>query len=158
FGGSESAALSVLMFNPDTKIWSTQSAAPLGIQTTLAWFTYQNKAYVLGADNKIWEYEPNSDSWRVFTTFPGSSDGGLGMAQVIGDRVFIGFFRRSNELMELDMNTLVWKSKNPIPGIPQSLNAGYFSINDNLYFLRCPERTVPGTVPMELYRFDPDGI
>ncbi|HSF54287.1 MAG TPA: IPT/TIG domain-containing protein, partial [Algoriphagus sp.] len=47
FGGSESAALSVLMFNPDTKIWSTQSAAPLGIQTTLAWFTYQNKAYVL---------------------------------------------------------------------------------------------------------------
>ncbi len=157
-GGSAPGPRAVVAFNPITKSWSSRAAAPFDLATTMAWFSYQEKAYLLAAGNRIWEYEPTTDSWRVFATFPGSSVGGPGMAQVIGDRAFIGLFPRSNHLMELDLRTLVWKPKNPIPGLSQNLNSGYFAFNGHLYLLRCPERPVPGIAPMELYRFDPDGI
>ncbi|OOG74339.1 IPT/TIG domain-containing protein [Algoriphagus sp. A40] len=157
-GGTGSGLRTLLRYNPATKIWSSLSSAPFDLASTQVSFVYQNKAYLLATDNRIWEYEPTADSWKIFTKFPVSSEGGLGIAQVIGDRVYIGFFFRSMQLMELDLQTLIWKSKTPIPGNPESLNAGHFTYNDQLYLLRCPDRTIPGALPMELYRFDPNGI
>jgi N-acetylneuraminic acid mutarotase len=80
------------------------------------------------------------------------------MAQVIDNKVYIGLYRRGEQLWELDLNTLSWKAKNFIPGLPQSINAGYFTFGGQIYILRAPEESIAGSLPMELYRFDPNGI
>ncbi len=80
------------------------------------------------------------------------------MAQVVGDKVYIGLYRRVEQVWELDFNTLAWKAKNFIPGLPQSINAGYFTFEGQIYILRAPEESIAGILPMELYRFDPNGI
>lgn len=157
-GGTGIGTRGIRKYNPATQSWTTQSTTPIDISNSLAWFTHAGKAYFAATDNKIWEYEPNSDSWRILTTYPGILGNGYGMAQVIGNKVYIGLYRGVQQLWELDLNTLSWKAKNVIPGLPQSINAGYFTFNGQIYILRAPEETIPGALPMELYRFDPNGI
>lgn len=157
-GGFGAESRKIRTFHPATNTWSTQSSAPIDIDFSLAWFTYNNKAYFISADANIWEYEPVSDSWQIFSNYPGSRGNGFGKAQVIGDKVYIGLYRQTEQLLELDLKTLIWKSKNTIPGLPQSITSGFIAFNSQIYILRCPENSVPGNIPMELYRFDPNGI
>ena len=157
-GGSGVGSRSIRRYNPTNQSWTTQSETPIDLSNSLAWFTYANKAYFVANDTNIWEYEPIADSWRVFAPYPGSIGNGYGMAQVIGNKVYIGLYRRVEQLWELDLTTLSWKAKNFIPGLPQSINAGYFTSEGQIYVLRAPEESIAGTLPMEFYRFDPNGI
>lgn len=157
-GGSGIGTRTIRKYNPPTATWSTQGAIPIDISNAIAWFTHKNKAYFIASDNYIWEFEPNTDKWEILTSYPGSLGNGYGMAQAIGDRVYIGLYRRSEQLWELDLNTLVWKAKNSIPGLPQSINSGYFTLDGQIFILRAPEQSIAGSLPMELYRFDPNGI
>lgn len=157
-GGSGVGTRSIRKYNPGTQTWTTQSTTPIDLSNSLVWFIYANKAYFVATDSTIWEYEPISDSWRVFASYPGSLGNGYGMAQVIGNKVYIGLYRRVEQLWELDLSTGAWKAKNFIPGLPQSINAGYFTSEGQIYILRAPEESIAGTLAMELYRFDPNGI
>jgi N-acetylneuraminic acid mutarotase len=157
-GGSGVGTRGIKKFNPATKAWSTLNSAPIDLDYSLAFFLYQNKAYFIANEGNIWEYEPNSDSWKILTTYPSSRGNGFGMAQVLGDKVYIGLYRRTDRLWELDLETLTWKTKNNIPGLPQSVNVGIYTFNGQIYILRAPEVSVGGNLPMELYRFEPDGI
>jgi N-acetylneuraminic acid mutarotase len=112
----------------------------------------------VASDNRIWEFDPTSDTWRIFASYPGSLGNVYGMEQVIGNKVYIGLYRRVEQIFELDLNTLAWKAKNYIPGLPQSINSAYFTFGSQIYILRAPEESIAGTLPMELYRFDPNGI
>lgn len=154
-GGDDPRAIQ--KYDPTVNSWSTQSVSPIEFESNMTTFTYQNKAYFMDSVNVIWEYEPVSDSWSKFTEMPSSVGTAFGIAQVIGNKVYIGLFSRSTVLRELNMTTKTWKSKNPIPGLAASLNAGAFVFEDQLYLLRTPEKTVPGA-PMEFYLFEPDGI
>lgn len=157
-GGIGVGTRTVWRYSPNTQSWAIQSPAPIDISNSLAWFTKGDKAYFIASDSAIWEYAPTSDSWRILTFYPGSLGNGHGMAQVIGDKVYIGLFRRVEQVWELDFTALAWKAKNFIPGLPQSINAGYFTFGGQIYILRAPEESIAGTLPMELFRFDPNGI
>lgn len=157
-GGSEPGTRAIWRYSPSTQVWATQAPAPIDISNSLAWFTKGDKVYFVSSDSAIWEYTPASDSWRILTVYPGSLGNGYGLAQVIGNKVYIGLYRRVEQVWELDLNTLAWEAKNFIPGLPQSINAGYFTFEGQIYILRSPEESIAGTLPMELYRFDPNGI
>lgn len=157
-GGSGVGTRSVRKYDPTTQAWTTQASTPIDLSNSLAWFIYSGKAYFVASDNNIWEYEPNADSWKILTFYPGSLGNGYGMAQVIDNKVYVGLYRRVEQIFELDLNTLAWKAKNFIPGLPQSINAGYFTSDGQIYILRAPEESIAGSLPMELYRFDPNGI
>ena len=157
-GGAGVGTRGIRKYNYATKTWALLGSTPLDIDYSLAYFIYQNKVYFIAQDRTIWEYSPQSDSWRVFTSYPGQLENGFGMAQVIGDKVYIGLYRRTDQLWELDLKTLNWKTKNNIPGLPQSVNIGYYTFNGQIYILRAAEVSVSGNLPMELYRFEPDGI
>jgi hypothetical protein len=157
-GGSGIGTRSIRKYDPTTQTWSTQAPTPIDINNGLAWFVFENKAYFVASDNRIWEYQPTNDSWRIFNSYPGSQGNGYGLAQVIGEKVYIGLYRRTEQFFELDLRTLVWKAKNPVPGLPQSINTGYFTFNEQIYMLRAPEESIAGVLPMELYRFEPNGI
>jgi hypothetical protein len=113
---------------------------------------------VLASNGQLWEYNPSLDSWQLLTTYPGNKGQGYPIAQVIGKKAYFGLFRATQELWELNLETLVWKTKNQIIGLPQSINGGHFTFNGSIYFLRAPEESVSGTLTMELYKFDPDAI
>lgn len=157
-GGIGIGTRSIRKYDPTTQTWSTQSSTPIDLSNDLASFVFGNKAYFIASDSNVWEYDPTSDSWRILTGYPGTLGNGHGMAQVIGEKVYIGLYRRSEQLYELDMTTLQWKAKNFIPGLPQSINVGHFTFEGQLYILRAPEESIAGTLPMELYRFEPNGI
>lgn len=157
-GGTGLGDQNMLKYNPSTQVWTPQAPTPIALSNELAWFVFQNKAYFVARDRNVWEFEPNSDTWRILTPYPGSLDSGFGLAQVVNNKAYIGFYRRGEQLWELDLNTLSWKAKNFIPGLPQSINAGYFTSNGQIYILRAPEESIAGALPMELYRFDPNGI
>ena len=113
---------------------------------------------MLAASGQVWEYLPNQDSWQARATYPGSKGEGYPMAQVIGKKAYLGLYRRTQEIWELDLETGSWKSKNQIIGLPQSINVGQFTYNGTIYLLRAPEESVSGVISMELYKFEPDAI
>lgn len=157
-GGTGVGTRSIRKYDPASKTWTSMGSTPIDLDYSLANFIYENKVYFIARDKNIWEYDPRSDSWKIFTFYPGSLENGFGMAQTLGDKLFIGLYRRTDALWELDLKTRTWKRKNNIPGLPQSVNIGYYTFNGQIYILRAPEVSVAGNLPMELYRFEPDGI
>lgn len=157
-GGSGIGTKSIRKYDPTTQTWSTQAPTPIDIHNGLAWFVFENKAYFVASDSRIWEYQPTNDSWRILTSYPGSLGNGYGLAQVIGKKVYIGLYRRTEQFFELDLSTLAWKPKNSVPGLPQSINTGYFTFDGKIYILRAPEESIAGALPMELYKFEPNGL
>ncbi|NVK50883.1 MAG: hypothetical protein HWE09_14020 [Cyclobacteriaceae bacterium] len=45
-----------------------------------------------------------------------------------------------------------------MPGLPQSILVAHFVSGSSLYIMRVPDITLAGQFPMDLYRFDPNGI
>lgn len=158
FGSKQLDGPSLWKYEPGSGQWSQLSSPPAEFDAEAASFTYQGMIYLIALDQSIWRFDPVLESWEMISVYPGSMGQGYGMAKVVGDKVYVGLFRRSNEMWELDMKTLSWKSKNPMPGYPQSIVVGHFVKGEVLYIMRIPEFTLPGTYPMDLYRFDPEGI
>ncbi len=157
-GGVGVGSRGIKRYNPQTKTWNSLGLSPIDLDYRNPLFIYQNQVYFIATDGDIWEYNPNADTWRFFTRYPDPQGNGFGMAQVLGDKVYIGLFRRTDKVWELDLKTLTWKTKNNIPGLPQSVNVGIFTFDGQIYILRAPEVSVGGNLPMELYRFEPDAI
>ena len=96
------------------------------------------RIFVLSTSGQVWEYNPNQDSWQQRTTYPGRLGQGYPIAEVIGKKAYLGLFRATQELWELDLETFKWKSKNQMVGLPQSITSGHFQYNGSIYFLRTP--------------------
>jgi hypothetical protein len=154
----DGASLLVRSYDPGLGTWSTKRTAPLALGRNAAAFVRGARVVVLGSNGQVWEYNPPLDSWQLLTTYPGSKGQGYPIAEVIGSKAYMGLFRATQELWELNLETLVWKTKNQIIGLPQSINSGHFQFNGSIYFLRAPEESISGTLTMELYKFDPDAI
>ncbi|WP_187175270.1 IPT/TIG domain-containing protein [Algoriphagus sp. AK58] len=159
FGGRAGDSFKVRIFNPATQVWSERKPAPFAIEGNSAISVFENKIIFLSNTGDVWEYLPTLDSWNLKTSYPGNK-GQLGfpMIQILGKKAYMGLFRRTQEIWELDLETGVWKAKNPIIGFPQSINAGSFQLDGAIYILRTAEESVFGNLPMELYKFDPDAI
>ncbi len=158
FGGLDGASLLVRVYDPVQRTWVTKRNAPVALGRNAAAFARATRVIVMGSNGQVWEYNPPLDSWQLLTTYPGTKGQGYPIAEVIGNKAYLGLFRATQELWELDLETLKWKTKNQIIGLPQSITSGYFQYNGSIYFLRAPEESVSGTLTMELYKFDPDAI
>lgn len=158
FGGRDGAGSVVREYDAVRRTWSQKSQAPFDMSGTTAAFKYGERIFVLAASGQVWEYNPNQDSWQLRSTYPGNVGQGYPFAQVIGKKAYMGLYRRTQELWEFDLETGVWKSKNPIIGLPQSINVGHFQFNGAIYILRSAEEMVSGLIPMDLYKFEPDAI
>ena len=158
FGGRDGAGRVVRMYDPITRVWTQKNTAPFDMSGTNAVFTYSERIFILSQFGQVWEYFPNQDAWEERTTYPGDKGQAYPVAIVVGKKAYMGLYRRTQEIWELDLETGQWKSKNPIGGFPQSINAGYFEFNGAIYLLRAPEEPTSGALPMELYKFEPDAI
>lgn len=157
-GGLDGAGQVVRSYDPLLRTWTSKGNAPVALGKTGAALVYKGRILVLASNGQLWEYSPSPDSWKLLTTYPGNKGQGYPMAEVIGNKAYLGLYRATQELWELNLETMVWKTKNQIIGLPQSIHVGYFSYNGSIYFLRAPEESVSAVIPMELFKFDPDAI
>jgi len=157
-GGKEGNPLAGWRYEMNTGLWTQIAEAPFPIDQSLGSFTYQNERYFINSNGNIVKYIPFSDTWEEAGFFPGSTGQGYPIAQVTGNRVYLGAYRRSTEMWEWNMDSRIWTAKNDVPGISQNLNGGYWVRDGFLYFLRVPELSVVGDQPLPLIKFDPSGI
>ncbi len=157
-GGKEGNPAAVRKFEPESETWENLENSPENFSAENAFFLYQNQAYLIAEDRVIWRYNPQEDSWTEITEYPGSMGQGYGIGRVIGNKAYVGLYRRSDELWELNLDAMTWKSKNQMPGDPQSIVVGHFVDNEFIYIMRVPDITLFGNFSMDFYKFDPDGI
>ncbi len=157
-GGKEGNTLAFRIYNASLKTWSELSESPKAFSTENAFFLYQNKLFIVDGESTLWEYTISSDTWKTVSTYPGNLGQGYGMGQVIGNKAYIGLYQRNSEVWELDLNSMSWKSKNNIPGLAQEITVAHFEKDGFLYIMRMPDITLAGSFPMNLYKFDPNGI
>ena len=157
-GGKEGNALAVRKYNSAADTWSNLGDSPQEFGRINPYFVYQNKFYILGSDKVLYRFDPVSSSWDAVSAFPGSLGLGYGFAHVIGNRAYIGGFKRENSIWEFNLETPNWVSKNPIPGSFQNITAASFVQGGFIYFTRQQDINLVGDFPLELYRFDPNGI
>ncbi|MDF2158819.1 IPT/TIG domain-containing protein [Algoriphagus sp. CAU 1675] len=159
-GGEAEMARRVARYNPITLSWDMLMDAPFEISNERPFFIYRDHVYMIDPEGVLWEIDPDSNSWQEKSFYPGNtgSANGYGMALVLGDKAYVGLYRRSQDMWELDMNTLSWKPKNSMGGLPQSVTVGHYVRDGKIYILREPEVQIPGVINIEMYRFDPDGI
>ncbi len=158
FGGLDGAGFLVRSYDPLTRSWTNKQNAPVSLSRNGAAFIWNARVLVLASNGQLWEYQPISDTWQLITSYPGNKGQGFPVAEVIGKKAYLGLYRATQELWELNLETLIWKAKNQIIGFPQSINSGHFQYNGSIYFLRSPEESVSGSLTMELFKFDPDAI
>jgi hypothetical protein len=158
FGGLDGAGFLVRSYDPQSRSWSNKQNAPVSLSRNGAAFVWNARVMVLASNGQVWEYQPTSDTWQIVTTYPGNKGQGFPIGEVIGKKAYLGLYRATQELWELNLETLTWKVKNQIIGFPQSINSGHFQFNGSIYFLRAPEESVSGSLTMELFKFDPDAI
>ena len=157
-GGKEGNTNAVRKYNPGTATWTVLGDSPIQFTKENASFVYQNKFYIIGSDKVLYSYNPVGDTWSQLSVFPGSTGLGYGFGQVIGSKAYVGGYSRSDEVWELNLANLNWVSKNPIPGSPQSITAGSFQKDGFIYIMRQQDINLIGNFPLNIYKFDPNGI
>lgn len=157
-GSKAGDPLAFRKYNPATKSWSNLANSPIAFTAENASFLYKDKFYVIDNESKLWEYTISSETWKTVSNYPGSLGQGFGMGQVIGDKAYVGLYKRVAEVWELDLISMTWTSKNDIPRLAQDITVAHFEKDGFLYIMRMPDATISGTYPMNLYKFDPNGI
>lgn len=138
--------------------WSDLPTPPELFSASNVHFVKDQLVYLIGSEKSLWTYDIPSGTWTEIGQYPGTLGNGYGIGQVIGDKAYVGLYRRSGELWQLDLETLDWEPKNPLPTIPLGVVVGHFQHDNFLYIMRVPDISLQGDFPMEMYRYDPEGI
>lgn len=157
-GGKTGNVFGLRKYNPNTGSWSFLPDSPVSFNASNANFVYQNNLYVIDSEANLWLYTTSSGVWSKIGVYPGSLGQGYGLGQVIGNKAYVGLFKRVSSIWELDLNSMKWTSKNDISGFPQDFTVAHFEKDGFLYIMRMPEITLAGNYPMNLYKFDPNGL
>ncbi|MFC3879014.1 IPT/TIG domain-containing protein [Algoriphagus namhaensis] len=157
-GGGPQQGNAVWRYNSANDTWESIGVSPEPLSRRNVSFVYQNQLFVIGNSGTLLRVGSSMTDWQAISTFPGSLGQGFGFGEVIGIKAYIGGYSRSSEIWELNLQNLNWVSKNPIPGTAQGITAGSFAKDGFLYFMRQPDLNLTGSFPLEMYRFDPNGL
>lgn len=75
--------------NVATNTWIKKGNMPTAMSAPHISFTYTNLAYVLGRNNDLWAYSPDTDLWYPKSFFPGNSSAGL-VTFSLGQKQYVG--------------------------------------------------------------------
>ncbi|TDQ17404.1 IPT/TIG domain-containing protein [Algoriphagus boseongensis] len=158
FGGRVVNSQAVRKYSNTSKTWSNLANAPFALTSENPFFVYQGQIFIFNSAGELYQFNPSNSSWTLRTKYPGSLGQSYGVAVVQGAKAYVGLYRRTQEMYELDLSSFTWKIKNPIPGLPQSITVGQFEYNGAIYIMRVPEVSVNGVFPMELYKFETNAL
>lgn len=144
----------IFNYDPATGEWKSLPRAPILLTSDLPHFQYENKAYFITSDRNVHTFDPATSKWETVSQFPGSVDT-KGIAQVVGDKVYIGLFENRQFLWEFNLSTYTWKIKISFPGqVRGSGNAISWEEDGVLYVMRNTLFNSRG--PMQIWKFYPN--
>ncbi|PRY86606.1 IPT/TIG domain-containing protein [Mongoliibacter ruber] len=157
-GGDTGEGTATFLVDTNTGDWEFVSHSPFKILSTDFSFTYQSKQYFIDPETRnLYYYDPNFNNWEIVGSYPGElGNNGGGFAAVIGDKVFVGVGNRSNQMWELNMQTLEWDRKNDFTGSSLARVIGTYQIDDEIFILRSPETQVGGSI--EFWKIEPNAF
>jgi hypothetical protein len=154
-GAEERINRQVHRYSISKNTWETLAPSSFAIDYTMPSFTVGSLQYFIIADKSLVQYNHETQVWSKVGEYPGSNTLGNGIAKVFGSKVIIGLYTRSNEVFELDLNTLTWKSKTSWRGDNFFVNAGAYTLQNKIYVLRSKEIGSPGAGVMDFWTFSP---
>lgn len=135
--------------------WASINPIPFSANKSDLHFTHNNKLYVTNSgDKQIFLFDPETEAWSLFSTYPGDIVSGSGFGVSIGDRVYVGMNNRSLQVWELNMISGNWVKKNDFIGTPAARNVGVYSNAGFIYLVR----RLGATGILEFWKFDPNGL
>jgi hypothetical protein len=83
-------------FDNNLKTWNQKSSLPaITTKFATAYFSMNNKGYVLFTDNQFCEYDPVTDAWTQLQNYPADMNYYGRSAMAIGDKAYVGLGRYS---------------------------------------------------------------
>lgn len=138
--------------------WELLQDSPYALRTGMPTFSYGTKQYFVDAERRLISYNVSNQTWLEEANYPGSNTLGGGVASVINDRAFVGFYNRSNEVWELDLNSFEWKIKRVFTGNLFADNLVMTSFNNSIYNVRSITSGATNAGAVEVWIFNPDGF
>lgn len=147
----------ILRYDKATDSWTQKMDAPIAINIHTMNFAYQGKQYFVDQASKlVFAYDPVDENWVQVTSYPGNLTKDRGFGLTIDNIAYMGLENRSEQVWELNMQTLNWGLKNDFQGMTQARNVGVFQDSGKIYILRNNEIQVSGV--MQLWLFEPKGF
>ncbi len=162
FGGVDDAILAnrTIWALEEGGAWEEIGRAPLDITTDFPHFVYNNEFYYQADNFNIVKYNPITQEWSLF--FQASIDlGSRGIAEVIGDKVYIGMGLPRRDFLEINLLTGESIEKNLYPGIVAENNVASWAHNGRVFVLRTAvtnQATTAGIERMEVWSLNPNAL
>lgn len=118
-----------------SRIWTLKNNLPVLMTKAVgAYFTIENKGYVILTDSKLWQYDPVTDVWSELAPYPRSLVWIVNkVAFVIDNKAYVGLGDVStDELLKYDPLTNAWTLFTSVPGGRRSV-AISFVVNNKAY-------------------------
>ncbi len=97
-------------FQELTNSWESIPDTPIEITSDYPYFSYNNEAYFVQPDGRIWRFRTVSGQWDQVGQYPDDIRE-LGVAVVLNDKAYIGLFDRATQLWEWDISNNIWLEK-----------------------------------------------
>lgn len=147
-------------FDQTTKKWILKKDIALySYKMPVAYFTYNNKGYVLFIDNIFCEYNPDTDVWTKLASFPGPGYTTYDRTSfILNSKFYVGMgksdypYTQSNDFWYYDPVTNVWTKSFSAPTSGRYNSIGFVA-NNKVYIGFGLNNTTP---LRDFYEFDPN--
>jgi N-acetylneuraminic acid mutarotase len=150
------------VYNSEQKTWISKNNFPgYSKQFAVAYFTANNKGYVLFSDKVFCEYDPENDTWTQLASFPGPGTNRYGVVSfVLDNKAYIGSGRdyyylnmkQYDDFWIYDTQTNIWSESTHMPWGTR-FNGISFVIGNKAYAGFGYRSSTP---QRDLFEFDPD--
>ena len=144
----------IYYFDFGTRVWSTIKEAPRDFTSRVIYFDFQEDLYFF-EDNVLYKFDIEQNVTEFISVYPGSG-GSNGIANVIGDRVYIGLFDRSREIFQYDFIYRAWTRKVFFTGWPQEITVASWVYDYKIYVMRTALTNFSPGDQMEIWTFEPE--
>ena len=140
-------------YDPDIGEWQSLQLIPTAVNSDYPHFSHGQYLYVLAPDRWLYRFDTTTNAWKKLDLFP-ASVGRKGIAEVIGDKAYLGLFENSTLIWEYDLNELRWRPKTSFPGDFREGNVATWVWEEALHVLRTSRFS--SSPNMEIWQFHPD--
>ncbi|MFH0843070.1 MAG: IPT/TIG domain-containing protein [Bacteroidota bacterium] len=160
-GPESNSSIHSLWIWQSESVWLPRASLPDYTSSySVSYFVMGNKGYILFADKTFCEYNPETDAWKLLTTFPGQGSGRAGVVSfVINGKGYVGLGRDENNLNSAyddfwiyDPASDTWTEITHMP-LGGRYNSISFVVNNKAYI---GFGNNSSTIPLkDFYEFDP---
>ena len=149
------AVATTYKYDPNLGTWQNLPSLPIPVTSEHPHFTYRQYLFVLAPNGRLYRLDTDTETWDTEGQFP-ARVGDKGIAEVIGDRVYLGLFGSSTLMWEYDLKDKRWRPKGKFTGDFREANVASWVWEDALFVLRTTR--FAASPNMEIWQFNPENF